>query len=420
MRMCKKVLCALIAVVLLSANALPAFAASTARLPVGLNGASGTWSEFDQSVYDLVTDYDQIMADGFVWPSTGNILVLEAASNTVYLIHRYEGLTIPAGLVVDFYKYSPVYDVYSMQAHFDTTDGSPYTISNFTTNIGAPATHDRNRGTALRTFTPNTPAETYSHSYSDVDPSAWYYDAVMTLTEGGLLKGYDNGKFGPNDPLTRAQIQIIVSRLHNSDYFDFTDSNTASRGFAAVLLSEAVNYGAFVIPTMYEDTLLLRETDYVPGLLFSLHTFDPVQKNYVSGLVPGYDIKLAMTRMNRGIYDNWLASADKNISYRYTIEDFPDGDAIHQWSQASVPLMRETVHRGSTIRNEEIPGYSELMILRAWNLGMFTGVDTEGSFAPDASMTRAQLCQVLYNMGWTYTGCLDYNSITLSGWPTKK
>ena len=51
---------------------------------------------------------------------------------------------------------------------------------------------------------------------------------------------------------------------------------------------------------------------------------------------------------------------------------------------------------------------------------MFTGVDSAGRFDPYATLTRAQLCQVLYQMGWTYFGCLDYNSITTSGWPTKK
>ena len=38
----------------------------------------------------------------------------------------------------------------------------------------------------------------------------WCYDAVMTLTEGGLLNGYGNGKFGPNDNLTRAQVSLSL------------------------------------------------------------------------------------------------------------------------------------------------------------------------------------------------------------------
>ena len=420
MKPLKKTLRALMAAALLSAFLFLSVSASAARLPVGLNGASGKWSDFDQSVYDLVTDHDHVTAESFVWPSGGTILVLEPASNTRYLINRYKDLTIPAGLVVDFYRYSEVYDSYAMQAHYDTTDGAPYTISNYTTNLGAPATHDRNRGTAWRTFTPSVPAGSYSHSFSDVDPSAWYYDAVMTVTEGGVFNGYDDGTFGPDDPVTRAQVQIILNRLHNHNYYDFTDNTPADRGFAAVVLADGLSYGDHVYPTMYESSLLLRETDYVPGIMMVLKTFDPEKGDYVDGLVPGSDPNMAFIWVMRCIYDNWLASASKNISYRYTIEDFPDAAAIHQWSSETVPLMRETIHKGSSIRDSEIPDSSELYILRAWNLGMFTGVDSAGRFDPYATLTRAQLCQVLYQMGWTYFGCLDYNSITTSGWPTKK
>ena len=34
--------------------------------------------------------------------------------------------------------------------------------------------------------------------------------------------------------------------------------------------------------------------------------------------------------------------------------------------------------------------------------------DSKGTFAPDAPLTRGQISQILYNMGWTYAGVLDY------------
>ena len=76
MKPLKKTLRALVAAALLSAFLFLSVSASAARLPVGLNGASGKWSDFDQSVYDLVTDYDHVTAGSFVWPSGGKILVL--------------------------------------------------------------------------------------------------------------------------------------------------------------------------------------------------------------------------------------------------------------------------------------------------------------------------------------------------------
>lgn len=49
--------------------------------------------------------------------------------------------------------------------------------------------------------------------YRDVTVNDWYYVAVCSLTNGGILKGYPDGTFKPNDPITRAEISTIISRF---------------------------------------------------------------------------------------------------------------------------------------------------------------------------------------------------------------
>ncbi len=49
-------------------------------------------------------------------------------------------------------------------------------------------------------------------SFNDVSKSDWYYDAVSIACEYGIISGYGNGKFGPNDKLTREQAMSMVSR----------------------------------------------------------------------------------------------------------------------------------------------------------------------------------------------------------------
>ena len=49
------------------------------------------------------------------------------------------------------------------------------------------------------------------------------------------------------------------------------------------------------------------------------------------------------------------------------------------------------------------------MILRAYNLGMIGGVDDKGTFDPYGNLTRAQVSQMLFNMGWTYDEVARYN-----------
>lgn len=41
--------------------------------------------------------------------------------------------------------------------------------------------------------------------------SEYYYVAVKWATQNGIVNGYDNGKFGPNDPITREQLAVILN-----------------------------------------------------------------------------------------------------------------------------------------------------------------------------------------------------------------
>lgn len=49
--------------------------------------------------------------------------------------------------------------------------------------------------------------------YPDVPADAWYAKAVEFVTERGLMTGYEDGTFRPNDHLTRAEAATILMRL---------------------------------------------------------------------------------------------------------------------------------------------------------------------------------------------------------------
>ncbi len=49
--------------------------------------------------------------------------------------------------------------------------------------------------------------------FPDVDYKAYYGDAVTWANSNtNIVNGYDNGKFGPNDAVTRAQLVTILKR----------------------------------------------------------------------------------------------------------------------------------------------------------------------------------------------------------------
>ena len=56
------------------------------------------------------------------------------------------------------------------------------------------------------------PKITSNSKFADVqDASKWYYKAVVWATEKGLVHGYENGNFGPNDNVSRQQLAVVLN-----------------------------------------------------------------------------------------------------------------------------------------------------------------------------------------------------------------
>lgn len=55
--------------------------------------------------------------------------------------------------------------------------------------------------------------QTESNAFVDCDADAWYNEAVSTMAAAGVLRGYEDGTFRPNAPVTRAEFVSIVTRM---------------------------------------------------------------------------------------------------------------------------------------------------------------------------------------------------------------
>ena len=55
------------------------------------------------------------------------------------------------------------------------------------------------------------------NDYSDVSATDWFNNAVSTLSNAGIIDGYEDGTFRPNAPITRAEFTAIATR-----FFDYT------------------------------------------------------------------------------------------------------------------------------------------------------------------------------------------------------
>lgn len=56
------------------------------------------------------------------------------------------------------------------------------------------------------------PMVTSTLAFPDVSQDAFYADAVAWAYENGIIHGYDDGYFGPADPITREQIAVLLYR----------------------------------------------------------------------------------------------------------------------------------------------------------------------------------------------------------------
>ena len=49
--------------------------------------------------------------------------------------------------------------------------------------------------------------------FSDVDQNQWYSDAVYSLTENGIIEGYDDDTYRPSNNVNRAELAVMLDRL---------------------------------------------------------------------------------------------------------------------------------------------------------------------------------------------------------------
>ena len=90
------------------------------------------------------------------------------------------------------------------------------------------------------------PVVNYAMSYTDVDGEAWYTEAVRWVTAEGIMSGYGGGKFGPGDAMTREQLVTIMYRYAQYKGVDVSvgeDTNILS-------YDDALTVSEFAIPAM--------------------------------------------------------------------------------------------------------------------------------------------------------------------------
>ena len=69
-----------------------------------------------------------------------------------------------------------------------------------------------------------SPSVTGDIPFSDVGGGDWYSDAILWASENGVVEGYNDGRFGLNDPVTREQAVTILYRYAMAKGLDVSAS----------------------------------------------------------------------------------------------------------------------------------------------------------------------------------------------------
>lgn len=78
--------------------------------------------------------------------------------------------------------------------------------------------------------------------FADVESGAWYYDAVVVLSSAGVINGCD-GLFYPNDNLTWGQLIALLTRFVKPKTVAIPNGVTYSEHWAYDNIVTAVAYG---------------------------------------------------------------------------------------------------------------------------------------------------------------------------------
>lgn len=86
--------------------------------------------------------------------------------------------------------------------------------------------------TVLTFFSPNTNAK----DFTDVTENDWFYPYVQEVTEDQLMVGYPDGRFGPWDPVNRAEMAKILYVMREDLQTDWLLDNIVELALVLITL----------------------------------------------------------------------------------------------------------------------------------------------------------------------------------------
>lgn len=186
--------------------------------------------------------------------------------------------------------------------------------------------------------------------YSDIEAGAWYEEALTHIIDMGLIRGYDDGTFGPENGMTRAQLATILWRYAEPEAEANYNSDAANATGMADVEDNAWYTGA---ANWAVESGVINGAENADGT----RSFNPDK-------VVSFE-EMVTIIANFAAEEGAVDAADLTV-----LNDFSDAASVDSWEQPSM----------------------------AWALanGVVNGYDN-GTLLPQEDVYRARGAAVLYN-----------------------
>ena len=203
---------------------------------------------------------------------------------------------------------------------------------------------------------------TQSPKFNDVFKDSWYYENVIGLSKRGVISGYPDGSFKPDNYMTREEVCKVAHRVakmaelqdkgNGKSKGEFKDKgNGKSKGEFKDVGKDRWSYNEVMF---LKDNGIIKgrtETEFAPEALITRE-----EVAVIADRLLGYAIEL-------------------RPAIAYDASGFVDGSKVSDWAQYSVGFLAE-----SNKENPIINGYED------------------GTFRPHNNITRGEMSKIMYKV----------------------
>jgi len=215
--------------------------------------------------------------------------------------------------------------------------------------------------------------------FADVTPDKWYYEAVNSYAATGILQGKGDGLFHPDDYVTNGEFATILCRVSeqaSEDYKLYTNPDSGQ-----YYHPNPANWAELACMACRSGNRHLQ--------MFGCSSDEAADLNYVNTPTPRHRVFSALENM----------AYDEQFMFRYNYPDFVYNSDTLYYPRLMVTGEQREQAKAALVDWDSLSSLDDES-LTLYALDIIHG-DGNGYIRPGDPITRAEVCQILYNMGAT-------------------